>query len=62
MSVLTMWKGKAVYKWYSAMDKNGNKIAKLFYVDGTTEIVKSSLLPLISDKHYKSLSGLYNSK
>lgn len=30
MSILTMWKGKAVYKWYSAMDKNGNKVAKLF--------------------------------
>lgn len=62
MSILTMWKVKAVYKWYSAMDKNGNKVAKLFYVDGTTEIVKSPLLPLTSDKHYKSLSGLYNSK
>lgn len=62
MSNLKTWKGKAVYKWYSAMDINGNKVAKIFYVDGTTEIVKSPLLPLTSDKHYKSLSGLYNSK
>ena len=57
MSILTMWKGKAVYKWYSAMDKNGNKVAKLFYVDGTTEIVKSPLLPWSSDKFYKSVSN-----
>ena len=62
MSSLKMWKGKAVYKWYSAMDINGNKVAKLFYVDGTTEITRSPLLPLTSDKHYKSLSGLYSSR
>ncbi|UWF83699.1 MAG: hypothetical protein [Bacteriophage sp.] len=62
MSSLKMWKGKAVYKWYSAMDINGNKVAKIFYVDGTTEIVRSPLLPWSSDKFYKSLSGLYASK
>lgn len=62
MSIMSIWKGKVVYKWYSAMDKNGNKVAKLFYVDGTTKIVRSPLLPLTSDKHYKSLSGLYNSR
>lgn len=22
------WKGKSVKKWHSAMDKNGNKVAK----------------------------------
>ena len=62
MSSLKMWKGKAVYKWYSAMDINGNKVAKIFYVDVKTEIVRSPLLPLISDKFYKSLSGLYSSR
>ena len=62
MSIMSIWKGKVDYKWYSAMDKNGNKVAKLFYVDGTTEIVRSPLLPWSSDKFYKSLSGLYASK
>lgn len=62
MSNLKTWNGKPVWKWYSTLDKNGNKVAKIFYVDGTTEIVRSPLLPLTSDKHYKSLSGLYNSK
>lgn len=63
--MLAEYKGKAVYKWYTTNDINGNKIAKIFYVDGTTEIVRGSdtyLLPIISDKHYKSLSGLYASK
>lgn len=49
-------------EWYSTLDKNGNKVAKIFYVDGTTEIVRSPLLPWSSDKFYKSLSGLYASK
>jgi hypothetical protein len=62
MSNLKTWNGKTVWKWYSTLDKNGNKVAKIFYVDGTTEITRSPLLPLTSDKHYKSLSGLYNSK
>lgn len=62
MSNLKTWNGKTVWKWYSTLDKNGNKVAKIFYVDGTTEITRSLLLPLTSDKHYKSLSGLYNSK
>lgn len=56
------WNGKPVKKWHSAMDRNGNKVAKIFYEDGTTEITKSSLLPWTSDKHYKSLSGLYGSR
>ena len=62
MSNLKSWKGKPVWKWYHALDKNGNKVAKIFYVDGTTEIVRSPLLPWSSDKFYKSLSGLYASK
>lgn len=60
--MLFTFEGKSVYKWHSALDKNGNKVAKLFYVDGTTKIVRSSLLPWSSDKFYKSLSGLYASK
>ena len=46
MSNLKTWNGKPVWKWYSTLDKNGNKVAKIFYVDGTTEIVRSRLLPL----------------
>lgn len=59
------WNGKPVKKWYSAMDRNGNKVAKIFYEDGATEIVRggnAAQLPWTSDKHYKSLSGLYGSK
>lgn len=58
----TLFNGKQYYKIYCALDKNGNKIAKVFYVDGTTEIVRDPRLPLSSDKFYKSLSGLYASK
>lgn len=63
--MLFIFEGKSVYKWHSALDKNGNKVAKLFYVGGGTEIVKGSrvlMLPILSDKFYHSLSGLYNSK
>lgn len=60
--MLFTFEGKSVYKWHSALDKNGNKVAKLFYVGGGTEIVRSPLLPWSSDKFYKSLSGLYASK
>lgn len=35
------WNGKTVKKWHSAMDRNGNKVAKIFYEDETTEIVRS---------------------
>lgn len=56
------WNGKEVKKWYSAMDRNGNKVGKIFYTDGASEITRSSLLPWSSDKHYKSMSGLYQSK
>ena len=47
------------------MDINGNKIGKIFYEDGATEIVRggnASTLPWTSDKYYKSLSGLYGSR
>lgn len=59
------WNGKPVKKWNCAMDRNGNKVAKIFYEDGTTEIVKggqAALLPWASDKFYRSLSGLYGSR
>lgn len=59
------WNGKPVKKWNSAMDQNGNKVGKIFYEDGTTEIVRggnAAQLPWTSDKNYKSLSGLYGSK
>ena len=57
--------GKQILKVYSTLDINGNKILKVFYTDNTTEIVRGGdvyLFPIISDKHYKSLSGLYKSK
>lgn len=62
---MTEYHGKQILKVYSALDINGNKILKVFYTDKTTEIVRGGdvyLFPIISDKHYKSLSGLYQSK
>ncbi|QHJ85075.1 MAG: hypothetical protein [Bacteriophage sp.] len=59
---MTEWNGKPVKKWHSAMDRNGNKVGKIFYEDGTTEIWRDARLPRTSDKFYKSLSGLYGSK
>ena len=62
---MTEYHGKQILKVYSALDINGNKILKVFYTDKTTEIVRGGdvyLCPIISDKHYKSLSGLYQSK
>lgn len=57
-----LFNGKYFYKMYTAMDNNGNKVAKVFYMDGTTEIIKDARLPLHSDKVYKSLGGLRKSK
>lgn len=59
------YNGKQIKKVYSALDHNGNKVLKVFYTDGTTEIIRGGntyLFPIISDKYYKSLSGLYSSK
>lgn len=57
-----LFNGKYFYKIYTAMDANGNKIAKVFYMDGTSEIIKDARLPLHSDKTYKSIPGLRKSK
>lgn len=59
------YNSKQIKKVYSALDRNGNKVLKVFYTDGTTEIIRGGdtyLFPIISDKYYKSLSGLYSSK
>lgn len=59
------YNGKELKKVYSANDRNGNKVLKVFYVDGTSEIVRGGNVyqfPIINDKHYKSLSGLYGSR
>ena len=59
------YRGKQIVKVYSANDRNGNRVLKLFYAGGTTEILRGSdtyAFPIISDKHYKSLSGLYQSR
>lgn len=59
------YNGKEIKKIHSANDRNGNKILKVFYKDNTTEIIRGGHVydfPIINDKHYKSLSGLYASK
>lgn len=59
------YNGKEVKKIHSANDINGNKVLKVFYADNTTEIIRGSRtydFPIINDKHYKSLSGLYGSR
>ena len=59
------YNGKQIKKVHSANDINGNKILKVFYIDNTSEIIRGSKVynfPIINDKHYKSLSGLYGSK
>lgn len=58
----TLWDGREVVKIHAAMDINGNKVCKVFYPDGKTEIIKDARMPLTSDKFYRSLSGLYKSK
>lgn len=60
--IKTLFNGKTYYKIYCTFDKNGNKVAKVFYMDNTTEIIRDGRLPLSCDKCYKSLSGLLNSK
>jgi hypothetical protein len=55
------WKEKEIVKKHNSHDINGNPVYKLFYMDGTTEIVKTYELSGF-DKYYKSLSGLRNSK
>lgn len=61
-----LFNGKEYIAFHAAMDKNGNKVAKVFYTDGTTEIIRDARLPLTSDltsdKFYNSLSSLYRSK
>lgn len=57
--------GKAYVRLHGALDLNGNKILKIFYADGSTEILRGSWVysfPNSVDKFYKSLSGLRNSK
>ena len=57
--------GRVYFKFYSAVDINGNRVLKVFYTDGTTEIIKGSRayeFPMVADKYYKSLSGLRQSK
>lgn len=47
MSSLKMWKGKAVYKWYSAMDINGNKVAKIFLCRWDYRNCKKSFVAMV---------------
>jgi len=57
-----LWDGREYIKIHKAMDVNGNGVGKVFFTNGTTEIIKDSRLPIVSDKFYKSLSGLYRSR
>ena len=57
-------------KWHKSLDMNGNGIAKVFYNDGTTEMVKGGKFNELENKNgnssylkfYHSESGLRNSK
>ena len=48
----------------AAFDRNGNKVYKDFYNDGTYEYVRDDLTrnPRQYDKWYKSMSSLYKSR
>lgn len=57
--------GKPFIKFHKAMDLNGNAVLKIFYTDGSTEILRGPMtyqFPNKADKFYKSISGLRNSK
>ena len=62
MTNKVLFNGKEYIAFHAAMDVNGNKVAKVFYTDGTTEIIRDARLPLTSAKFYHSLSSLYRSK
>lgn len=61
---------KTILKWNKTNDINGNGVAKVFYDDKTTEILKGGKFQELENtygnssynKFYKSLSGLRNSK
>ena len=56
---------KPYTRFNKAHDINGNPVIKVFYPDGTTEIIRGSnayTFPHGCDKYYKSLSGLYKSR
>lgn len=57
-----LFNGRWYYKIYGANDNNGNKVCKVFYIEGDTEYIKDPRLPLSTDKFYKSMSGLRRSK
>lgn len=57
-----LFNGRWYYKIYAANDNNGNKVAKVFYMDNTIEFLKDPRIPISCDKFYKSLSGLRKSK
>ena len=59
-----------IVKWNKSHDINGNGVAKVFYDDNTTEIIKGGKFYELEnkmgnssyEKFYNSLSGLRNSK
>jgi hypothetical protein len=57
-----LWDGRTYLGIHTTVTTNGNKIAKVFFTNGTSEIIKDPRLPLKSDKSYKSLSGLRASR
>lgn len=58
----TLYDGRKYLKLYATNDVNGNKVAKVFFMDGSVEYVKDARLPLTSDKFYRTLPGLRASK
>jgi len=61
---------KTITKWNKALDINGNGVAKVFYNDNTTEIIKGGRFNELENSlgnssytnFFHSLSGLRNSK
>jgi hypothetical protein len=56
-----LWDGREYIEIYTAMDINGNKTAKVFFTNGTVEIIKDARLPLTCDRFYRSVAGLRRS-
>lgn len=60
------YKNKIVLRYNAANDRNGNKVIKVFYADGTNEIIRGSEVYMfpqyLRDKFYRSMQGLRNSK
>jgi hypothetical protein len=57
-----LWDGREYAKIYGTNDRNGNKVCKVFFPDGKTEIIRDARAPVSTDKWYKTMCGLRYSK